>query len=129
MQALKTELEAVGQAAVRVREVERAVAFYRDALGLPFLFQAGPGLAFFQCGATRLMLTLPESAEFDHPSSILYFTVADIGAAHEALSARGVAFRDAPHKVADLGTREVWMTFFDDGEGNVMALTSEVEKA
>ena len=115
---------AIGQIAVNVRDVERAVAFYRDALGLPFLFQV-PGLAFFDCGGVRLMLSRPETPEFDHASSVLYFRVADIEAAHGELAGRGVAFRDAPHKIADMPDHELWMTFFDDTEGNLHALMAE----
>ncbi len=115
---------AIAQIAVNVRDVERAVAFYRDALGLPFLFQV-PGLAFFDCGGVRLMPSRPEAPEFDHASSVLYFRVAEIEAAHAALAERGVAFRDAPHKIADMPDHELWMTFFDDTEGNLHALMAE----
>ncbi len=121
-------LKQVGQIAVNVRDVERAVAFYRDALGLPFLFQAPPALAFFDCDGVRLMLTRPDTPEFDHASSVLYFRVEDIRAAHEALAGRGVAFRDAPHKIADMPDHELWMAFFDDTEGNVHALMAEIRR-
>ncbi len=128
MAATATSLPtSIGQIAVNVQELERAVAFYRDGLGLRLLFQV-PGLAFFDCGGIRLMLSRPETAEFDHPSSVLYFRVADIAAAHAALGARGVAFRDTPHKIADMPDHELWMTFFDDGEGNVQALMAEVRR-
>ncbi len=122
-----TALQGIGQIAVNVRELERAVAFYRDVLGLRFLFQP-PGLAFFDCGGVRLMLSHPETPEFDHASSVLYFRVGDIRAAHEVLAGRGVVFRDAPHKIADMPDHELWMTFFDDGEGNLHALMAEVRR-
>lgn len=114
-------LTAIGQIAVRATDLPRATRFYRDALGLPFLFEA-PGLAFFQCGGVRLMLSGAESPEFDHPASILYFDVADIEAAHAALSARGVSFRDQPHPVHRTPERALWMAFFDDSEGNTFAI-------
>jgi catechol 2,3-dioxygenase-like lactoylglutathione lyase family enzyme len=120
-------LSAIGQIAVVVHDVDRAEAFYRDALGLRFLFRAGD-LVFFDCGGVRLMLSRAESAEFDHPSSVLYFEVTDIEGAHFELSGRGVPFRDAPHVVADLGDRVLWLTFFDDPEGNVLALMEEKVK-
>lgn len=120
-------LSSIGQIAVNVRDLDRAVAFYRDALGLRFLFQP-PGLAFFDCGGVRLMLSRPESPEFDHPSSVLYFRVGDIAAAHEALAARGVHFRDPPHKIAEMPDHELWMAFFDDGEDNVLALMAELPR-
>jgi len=121
-------LERVGQIAIRVLDLERAVATYRDRLGLRLLFQAPPGLAFFDCGGTRLMLSPPEPGELDHAASILYFTVTDIHAAHAGLSARGIRFRREPHPVADLGERVLWLAEFDDGEGNVFALMAEIAK-
>ncbi|HUL56047.1 MAG TPA: VOC family protein, partial [Usitatibacter sp.] len=87
---------------------------------------AGPALAFFDAGGVRLMISAAEKGEFDHASSILYFEVPDIRAAHADLEGRGVHFRDEPHLVAKLPGREVWMCFFDDSEGNVLAITSEV---
>lgn len=122
-------LRRIGQIAIRIMDLDRAVALYRDVLGLRFLFQAPPGLAFFDCGGVRLMLSRGEAGEFDHPASILYFDVADIHAAHEGLGARGVAFRESPHIVADLGDRVLWLAAFEDGEGNVFCLMSEKAKA
>lgn len=110
---------------MRVRDLERAVAFYRDKLGLAFLFEAPPQLAFFDCDGVRLMLDVPAEPEFDHPGSIVYFNVDDIEAMHTLLVTRGVEFRAKPHRVAKLSDREVWMAFFDDTEGNVLALMAE----
>jgi methylmalonyl-CoA/ethylmalonyl-CoA epimerase len=118
-------INAIQQVAVNVRDVDRARAFYRDTLGMRHLFDGGPKLTFFDCGGIRLMLGPASEAEFDHPSSILYFRVDDIRATHRELAAKGVHFRDMPHLVAKLPDREIWMAFFDDGEGNVMAITSE----
>ena len=123
-----TALEGILQIAVIARDMERAVAFYRDALGLRLLFEVGPRLAFFDCGGVRLMLSPAEAPEFEHASSILYFRVQEIVGAHELLSGRGVNFRDAPHKIADMPDHELWMTHFDDTEGNVHALMAEVRK-
>jgi methylmalonyl-CoA/ethylmalonyl-CoA epimerase len=117
-------LERIHQVSIRISDIERAVRFYRDTLGLKLLFQAPPQLAFFDCGGVRLMLSPPEP-EFDHQGSVLYFAVDDIKAAHTALAAAGVTFRTAPHLVAKLPDREVWLTDFEDSEGNVLALMSE----
>jgi catechol 2,3-dioxygenase-like lactoylglutathione lyase family enzyme len=117
----------LGQFAVNVHDVNRAVAFYRDILGLPLLFSAG-AVAFFDCGSVRLMLTLPEKPEFDHPSSVLYFSVPDIAAAHRRMLDAGVRFEDAPHLIARMPAHDLWMTFFRDSEENLMALMSEVPK-
>ena len=99
--------------------------FYRDQLGIRHLFDGGPKLTFFDCGGVRLMIGTPEKPEFDHPSSVLYFRVGDIDTAHRELLGRGVRFRDAPHLIAKLADREIWMAFFEDGEGNLLAITSE----
>ena len=118
-------LSRIGQIAVVVHDVPRAVAFYRDTLGMRFLFDAPPKMAFFDCGGIRLMLSLPEGAEFDHPGSIIYYGVEDIHAAAAALTARGVVFDTAPHIVARLPHADLWMGFFRDPDGNVLAVMSE----
>jgi methylmalonyl-CoA/ethylmalonyl-CoA epimerase len=118
----------IGQIAINAHDVERAAAFYQDMLGLKLLFKAGPGLAFFDCGGVRLMLTRPERPEFDHASSILYFAVPDIQAAHARMKEKGVNFEDEPHMIARMPDHDLWMTFFHDTEGNLMGLMSEVAK-
>jgi len=117
----------LGQIAITVHDLERATAFYRDKLGLPLLFTAGK-LAFFNCGGVRLMLDVPEKPEFDHPSSILYFAVPDIAAAHRRMLASGVRFEDEPHLLARMPDHDLWMTFFRDSEQNLLALMSEVAR-
>ncbi len=116
----------LGQIAINVHDLDRATAFYRDMLGLPLLFTAG-ALAFFDCGGVRLMLTRPEKPEFDHPSSILYFTVPDIVSAHRQMLSSGVHFEDAPHLIAKLPTHDLWMTHFHDTEKNLLALMCEIK--
>jgi methylmalonyl-CoA/ethylmalonyl-CoA epimerase len=118
----------LGQIAINVHDLNRAVAFYRDTLGLPLLFTAGK-LAFFNCGGVRLMLDVPEKPEFDHPSSILYFAVPDIAAAHRQMQDAGVHFEDQPHLIAKMPDHDLWMTFFRDSEQNLLALMSEVPRA
>jgi methylmalonyl-CoA/ethylmalonyl-CoA epimerase len=117
----------LGQIAINAHDTARATAFYRDVLGLPLLFTAG-NLAFFDCGGVRLMLTPPEKPEFDHPGSILYFNVPDIKAAYGRMLAGGVRFQDEPHLIARMPNHDLWMTFFYDTEGNLLALMSEVPK-
>jgi methylmalonyl-CoA/ethylmalonyl-CoA epimerase len=119
------ELTQIGQIAINVRDLQRAVAFYRDTLGMRFLFQAPGGLAFFDVGGMRLMLGIAEKPEFSHPASVLYYNVPDIGAAYETLSSRGVTFLDEPHLIARMPDHELWMTFFRDSEENVLALMEE----
>ena len=117
-------LSRLAQIAMRATDTRRAVAFYRDTLGVTLLFEAPPDLAFFDCGGVRLMLG-PAEGRFDHPGSVLYFAVEDIGGVHATLKARGVAFLEEPHMVARLPDREVWLASFDDSEGNTLALMEE----
>ncbi|MFL5577692.1 MAG: VOC family protein [Gemmatimonadaceae bacterium] len=126
-------LRRVGQIAIPVRDLERAVGFYRDTLSLPFLFAAPPNLAFFDCGGTRLMLALPEREAGEGTvggggSPVVYYTVDDIAAAHAALLARGVELESDPHLIARLPDRDVWMAFLRDSEGNLVGLTSETRR-
>jgi methylmalonyl-CoA/ethylmalonyl-CoA epimerase len=122
---MPTPIENIGQIAIPTRDVARAVTFYRDALGLEYLFEAGP-LAFFMCGDVRLMLSKPEKPEHEHPSSIVYFRVDDIHAARAELVERGVPFEDEPHLIARMPDHELWMAFFRDPDGNMHGLMSEV---
>ena len=121
-------LSQIGQIAINVQDVERATAFYRDALGMRFLF-AFPGLAFFDCGGVRLMLSRAEDPKLDHPASILYYRVADIEATHQALAARGVRFERGPHLVARMPDHELWLADFYDSEENLLALMAEKRPA
>ena len=114
-------LNKIGQIAINVRDVDRATAFYRDVLGLTFLF-AAPQMAFFDVGGVWLMLGLPVEPEFDHAASILYFDVDDIQAVYETMQGRGAEFRTAPHVVHRDGSRELWLADFRDTEGNTFAL-------
>jgi methylmalonyl-CoA/ethylmalonyl-CoA epimerase len=117
-------LRRIAQVALSVEDLDRAIAFYRDVLGLRFLFQAPPGLAFFDCGGTRLMLAKPEPGE--RPStSVFYYEVEDIEAAAAALAARGAVLEQAPHVIARLGTKDLWMGFLKDSEGNLLGITQE----
>ena len=126
--ATSPEISRIGQIAINVHDLDRATAFYRDTLGLPLLFTAG-ALAFFDCGGVRLMLSRPEKPEFDHPSSILYFTVPDIVSAHRNMLSRGVHFEDTPHLIAKMPTHDLWMTHFHDPEQNLLALMCEMPQA
>ena len=119
-------LSQIGQIAVPVSDLKRAVAFYRDTLGMRFLFQAPPGFAFFDCGGVRLLLDVPAKAQSENYASIIYYSVSDIHAAFETLSARGVAFEQKPHLVANMPDHELWMAFFRDPDENLLALMSEV---
>ena len=117
----------VGQIAINVHDLDRATAFWRDKLGLSLLFTAGK-LAFFECGGVCLMLDIAEKPEFDHPSSILYFPVPEVAAAHREMLASGVRFEDQPRMITRMPNHDLWMTFSRDSEQNLLALMSEVPR-
>ena len=120
-------LAQIGQIAITVTDVDRAVAFYRDALGMKLLFQF-PGMGFFDCNGVRLMLAPPETPG-EHYSSIVYFKVPDIQEAHATLAGRGVPFEGEPHLIARMPDHDLWMGFFRDPDRNLLALMSEVKRA
>ena len=115
----------VGQIAIRVKDVARAVAFYRDKLGLQVLLQQ-PNLAVLECGGLNLFLTPPENAAEAGHNSIIYFEVDDIQHTAKALTARGVTIVEEPNKVGSLGAVDVWIAIFRDSEENQMGLRSMV---
>ncbi|MEA3065154.1 MAG: hypothetical protein QOJ27_1600 [Sphingomonadales bacterium] len=115
----------LAQVAIAVEDLDRAKAFYGTVLGLPHLFDAPPGLAFFQCGETRLMLSRPEGAETPG-RSILYYAVDDIEAAFRAMAGQGAAFEEPPRKIAEVAGKAVHLAVCRDGEGNLLGLMSEV---
>ena len=122
-------LNAIGQIFVRARDLDRAIRFYRDILGMPFLFQAPPQMAFFKCGDISLMLGVPEAAELDHAASTIYYLVPDIAVAHATLRDRGAKFASEPHLVHRAPDHELWLAEFRDSEGNILALMSRRPRA
>ena len=112
----------IAQAAIIVEDLERAKSFYGDLLGLTHLFDAPPGLAFFRCGETRLMLSRPEGAETG--STILYYGYEDVQAAYDALADQGVAFEEPPRCIAQVDGKDIWLAVCRDGEGNLLGLIS-----
>jgi methylmalonyl-CoA/ethylmalonyl-CoA epimerase len=115
----------VGQLLIPVADLERSIVFYRDVLGLKFLFSAPPQMSFFQAGNVRLLVGVPESAEHKRLGATVYFFVADIQAIHRTLVGRGVSFHGAPHVVHRTPTTELWLAEFQDPDGNHLALMRE----
>ncbi|MEO6209798.1 MAG: glyoxalase superfamily protein [Gemmatimonadaceae bacterium] len=113
----------IGQIAIVCSDVPRARDFYRDALGLRHLFDAGPTLSFFDCAGTRLMLSIAEGETAG--TSVLYFFVSDIDAVKREMIGKGVKFIDEPHMIAKMPDHELWLAAFRDSEGNVLALMEE----
>jgi predicted enzyme related to lactoylglutathione lyase len=125
MPASGAQVTALRQVALTVSDVEKSIAFYRDAVGLPFLFSAGPTLAFLDIGGIRLMLGAPEGEFKPGLSSVLYFLVADIEEAQRAMAERGVSFPKPPAMIAKMPDHELWLSEFRDPDGNPMALMCE----
>ena len=122
-------LSSIGQIAISVSDLDVATAFYRDRLGMRFLFSAPPGMSFFDCDGVRLMLTLPEQGRDESKSSsVIYYTVEDVQQATETLKSRGVRFIGEPHIIHSTDTYDLWMSFFTDPDGNTLALMAEVPK-
>jgi predicted enzyme related to lactoylglutathione lyase len=119
------KLSTIGQIAITVSNVEVALSFYRDALGLGFLFSAGPDLAFLDADGIRLMLSTPQGAGAVGSNSILYFKVSDIEATHAAVLARGAVNERAPQLAARLPDHELWTGFLRDPDGNLVGLMEE----
>ena len=119
-------LSTIGQIAITVADVDRAIRFYRDTLGMKFLFQF-PNLAFFDCDGVRLMLSAAEKPGETY-SSVVYFKVPDIRQVFQGLTSRGVASEGEPHMIARMPDHDLWMAFFRDPDRNLLALMSEVPR-
>ena len=115
----------IGQIAITVGDVAKATAFYRDVLGLKFLFSAGPNLTFLAAGSVRIMLTTPQGHGEVGKNSILYFKITDIAATHAAIVARGATNERAPQLAAKMPDHELWMGFVRDPDGNLVGLMEE----
>lgn len=116
----------VGQLLIPVTNLDRATAWYRDTLGVPFLFSAPPQMSFFQTGNVRLLVGVREDCLTDLRSSMIYFRVSNIHTVHESLVSRGVTFGSAPHLVHRAPTYELWLADFHDPDGNPLCLMCEV---
>jgi methylmalonyl-CoA/ethylmalonyl-CoA epimerase len=115
----------VGQLAIPVTDLERAVTFYRDVLGLRFLFRAPPSLAFLQCGEVRLMLSQVPPGANEAAVGVIYYRVPDLDVAYATLRERGARFVDTPHRIARLENHELWMVFLRDPDEHLLALMAE----
>ncbi len=118
-------LSAIRQIAVTVGNVDAALAFYRDILGLTFLFSAGPDLAFLDADGVRIMLTTPQGHGAVGANSILYFRVTDIATTHSALVAGGARNERAPQLAARMPDHELWIGFLRDPDDNLVGLLEE----
>lgn len=116
----------VAQVMIPVEDFDRGISFYRDVLGIPFLFAAPPQMAFFMCGSVRLLVGVMPSGQPAQRGSAIYFTVPDIQAVYSSLNAKGVPFVAPPHVVHRTPKSELWLSEFRDPDGNQLALMAEV---
>lgn len=121
----RTVLGEIGQIAITVADVEQALVFYRDVLGLPHLFSAGPNLAFLRAGGVRLMLSTPQGGGTVGANSTLYFRTGDVDATYAQLVERGAQAESAPHLIAKMPDHDLWMGFVRDPDGNLVGLMEE----
>lgn len=118
----------LGQIALPVQNIQNSIAFYRDKLGLPLLFEVPPNLAFFRCGTVRLMLSENKSAKpVPSACSVFYFRVRQIQDVHAELLRRGIVFEEPPHLVAKMPDHELWMAFLRDPDGQPLGLMEEIK--
>jgi methylmalonyl-CoA/ethylmalonyl-CoA epimerase len=120
-------LNRIGQIALAVRDVDCAEAFYRDVLGLRHLYRYGD-LTFFDCAGVRLLLEKAHDPSHANGGSPIYFICHDIALAVRELEQRGVVFDGPPHLIAPMDDHDLWMAFFADPDGNVLALMQEAPK-
>jgi len=119
----------IGQLMIPIENFDRGIAFYRDTLGIPFLFAAPPQMAFFACGSVRLLVGVTPAGQKAQRGSAIYFQVKDIKGVYASLNAKGVHFLAEPHIVNRTPKSELWLAEFNDPDGNPLALMSDVPVA
>lgn len=121
----KTNITSIGQIAIAISDLRIAIDFYQEKLGLTLLFEAPPGLAFFDCGGVRLMLTTLQGEASDHHTSVIYYKVNDINAAAKAIIQSGVEFVQEPQLAAKMPDHELWIGFIRDPDANLIGIMAE----
>jgi methylmalonyl-CoA/ethylmalonyl-CoA epimerase len=122
------KLGKIAQIAHSVSDVDAAEGFYEQALGLKKLFRPSPDMVFFDCGGTRLYLQKAHAPGDIAKAGIIYLLCEDIAVAAAELKGRGVKFEDEPHRIAEMPTHDLWMTFFKDPDGHLLALEMQAPK-
>ena len=121
-------IKKVGQIAIAISDLEKSVQFYQNTIGLELLFEVPSGLAFFDCGGTRLMLTTLQGEEKDHKTSVIYYQVTDIHNATKLLLAKGVTFEREPQLAAKMEDHDLWIGFLRDPDNNLIGIMAELPK-
>ena len=122
----KQDVQGIGQIAIAITNLNQAVDFYQNKLGLTLLFDVPPNLAFFQCGDIRLMLTTLQGDPNDHHTSVIYYKVADIKSFCDDLKTANVSLVREPQLAATMPDHELWMAFIRDPDNNLIGIMSEV---
>lgn len=122
----KIEIEKIGQIAIAISNLKLSVEFYRDTLGLELLFEVPPGLAFFDCAGTRLMLTTLQGQESDHNTSVIYYKVTNLESARLNLKSKGIKFEREPQLAAKMDDHELWIGFLRDPDNNLLGIMAEL---
>ena len=121
-----TGIESIGQIAVAITDIKKSVGFYRDVLGLELLFEVPSGLAMFNCGGVRLMLTTLQGSENDHHTSVIYYKVSDIQESAKVLKNNGAVFIQEPQLVAKMVDHDLWIGFLRDPDENLVGIMAEL---
>lgn len=121
---MSAQITGILQIAISVNDIARAIAFYRDVLGLRLLFDA-PNMAFFDCGGIRLYLAAGEGAGQHGASSHIYFRSGDVAALSAALKEKGVAIHKEPHIIARMPDHDLWLLWIRDSEANLLGVMEE----
>jgi len=121
-----TEIESIGQIAVAINDIRKSVIFYQDVLGLELLFEVPSGMAMFNCGMTRLMLTTQQGSDHDHRTSVIYYKVKDIEKSAKAIKSNGAQFIQEPQLVAKMVDHDLWIGFLRDPDENLVGIMAEL---
>ena len=119
-------ISAIGQIAIAVTDLQQSLAFYRDKLGLPVLFEVPPNMAFLTCGEVRIMLTKLQGDPKDHKTSVIYYKVADLSSAVEQIKLSGINFIQEPQMTAKMPDHELWQGFIRDPDDNLIGIMAEL---
>lgn len=124
-----TEIESIGQIAIAISDIRKSVIFYQDVLGLELLFEVPSGMAMFNCGGTRVMLTTQQGSDRDHRTSVIYYKVKDIEASAKAIKNNGAKFIQEPQIVAKMVDHDLWIGFLRDPDENLVGIMAELPVA
>jgi len=122
---MRSRISKIGQLAITVSDVQKALEFYRDILGLEFLFSPSENLAFLKCGETRLMLSTPQGAGEIGKNSIPYFSAENVEQVYEQAVRSGATMERAPQLAAKMPDHELWIGFLKDPDENLIGLMEE----